>query len=350
MTFSRTHIYLPALTPTGDLLAYADVTFVDSVTGVLTTSALYRTNNPSDIPLHNPVTFLPSIIDIWCDDPTRFDLVITGPHGYSNTIRGVDFMPAPAEVTRAAVYNEFTTPPLTGRVLLSNGTIQYWDYLNLVAPHNHDGAMAGSTRLDLGDGAADTSIDQTWVGDAAGGSATDASNSSAVGADADPSAKQVTLLGQGTLATTVGVPGDRSVAVGRAAFAAADSVSVGSASGQSVLATTSLPLNSSVVLDVYVNPTSVGLRNAFTSATASEIGNAIAKPAVPGGVTNPLWLRGDASIPGRLLSSANAQLGGAANILACFGQAGATKATIPTGATGALASLLTALRAYGLIV
>jgi hypothetical protein len=219
VTTVRTHINFPAVTPTGDLLAFVDVTFLDADTGLPSAAALYRTNGPDDVALSSPVTFVPGVIDIWCDDPIRFDLVVSGPNGYRNVIRGVDLMPSPEIIARSApgVYNEFTDGPHPGQVLMSDGTSVTWQNLVVIVAHYH------------------------------------------------------------------------------------------------------------------------------------EIGNAIAKPAVPVGVTDPLWLLGDLALLGDLQFDGDVRLAGAGSNCAFFNQTGAAKATISDGSTGALTSLLSALAAYGLL-
>jgi hypothetical protein len=216
---ARTHVNFPAVTPTGDLLTYVDVVFLDAETGLPSTAALYRTNGPDDVALTSPITFVPGVVDIWCDDPVRFDMVVSGPNGYRNVIRGVDLMPSPENIARSApgVYNEFTDGPHPGQVLMSDGTSVTWQNLVVVVAHYH------------------------------------------------------------------------------------------------------------------------------------EIGNAIAKPAVPDGVSDPLWLLGDAMVRGNFQLDGDIRLAGTGSTCAFFDQTGSTKTTISDDSTGALTSLLSALAAYGLL-
>ena len=161
---ARTHVYLPLTTPAGDLLPYADVTFLETGTSVINTKPLYRSADPSAYPIPNPATFLPAIVDIWCDSPVRLDLVIKGQDGYRGEMLGVDLLPSPENIAKAAVLNQISNAPQPNQVLLSDGTHQYWDYLLLIAAHDHDGIPAGSTQLDLGDTQMNPYTNQTWVG------------------------------------------------------------------------------------------------------------------------------------------------------------------------------------------
>jgi hypothetical protein len=354
LPFGKPHIYLPLVDPAGNLLTYADVTFIDVTTGLPSTAALYRTSDSLARMVANPVTFIPGIVDIWVDDPARFDLTITGPNGYANTFRGIDLAPSPNSSAKATHYTHFDTAPLVGRVMLSDGTTQYWDYLPQIAAHQHPGAEAGSVRLDLGDGPADTTIDQTWVGDAPGDTAANATSLSMFGSGAEVSAgtTHATLLGSQTHALVEdAVTPDRGVAIGHnSEVAAPDAVSLGANTGQTgVDGPITLPSNSSDVMDVYIDLTQISLRNCIFSVDESDIGTAVDIPSVPLGVTNPLWLRGDTAIPGNLVTSADVQIGASGSTVGFYGQPGAVTTTIVAGASDALLSLLSALQAYGLL-
>ena len=181
----------------------------------------------------------------------------------------------------------------------------------------------------------------------------DDSNSTVLGSGKPPEAKDATLLGAGATALYTdawGIRSNEAVVIGTDAYATLGSTTIGDGSGQQVVNSVSLPFNVADELDTYVNPDSLGLRHAFIADTTSEVGTAIAKPAVPAGVSNPLWLRGDTLIPGDLVTSGDVQLAGAADTLSCYGQPGATKGEIASDATGALASLLSALETYGLVI
>lgn len=350
---ARPHVHLPVVLPNGDSLSYCDVLVNDPDTSLPSTAALYRSGDPYAEPVANPITFEPGTIDLWVDDPARVNLVISGPDGYRATLRGIDLMPSPENIALTAVPNEaFDTQSLVGRVLLSDGVTSYWSYLPQITAHQHDGSMTGSTRLDLGTGTADAAVGQTWVGSNAGYS-TGGQYSSALGAETDPLGEYATLLGQGALAYQNGIlNGDRSVAVGRAVYAAQDAVSVGAASvwGSDAVTSVTLPFNSDgLYADVQTDVDHLWLRNGNVNVNRTDLGTAdYAWPSLAG-ITYPIVLTGDVNVPGTLSTTGNAQLAGAASLLAFFEHAGIAKGTVPTGSTGALASLLSALTAYGLL-
>lgn len=351
----RTHLHLPVTAPNGDLLDYAEVTFLEGSAQVATSAALYLLDDPQASPQDQPILFAPAIIDIWCDEPHRFDLKVTGPQGFSAIIPGVDLPPAPEQSATTAVPTRIQQPPSEGRVLVSDGTSQYWAFLEVIAPHDHDGTQPGSTRLDLGLSPADAQPNQTWVGAAAGPDATvaDATAASALGAQAEPLGRHVSVFGQAAATVALaGVAGDDAVALGHNASAVAQEVSLGSDAGQDVVGAVNFSLDTDGVARRYLTTEGTDLRHAVL-ALGTTLGSARPVPPAPAGVAKPLWLLGDGAVPGSLDVRGDLTLGQVGSTVALAGAAGTVKQPpleVAQDAPPALASLVAALTALGLFV
>lgn len=347
----RTHLHLPVTKPNGDLLDYAEVTFLEGSAQVPTEALLYRSNDPDALPQIQPVLFAPGIIDIWCEEPHRFDVQVQGPDGFSALLPGIDLPPAPEDSSTAEVPNAVTEPVSEDRVLLSDGTRQYWGLLDVIAEHQHDGSQPGSTRLDLGLSPADATPNQTWVGADAGATQVDGTASTALGALAEPVGTQVSVLGQAAAAVPLdGAPGDHAVAIGYNASSVLDEVSLGSDAGQDVVGAVNFPLDTDGVARRYLTTEGTDLRHLVLS-TGTVLGGALPMPPTPAGVTDPLWVLGDARIDGRLEVRGNASVGHSLAQVGFAGAVGAALTMLPAtvGAPAALESLLAALAAYGLV-
>jgi hypothetical protein len=352
-SMGRAHLHLPLTLPTGDLLAYADVTLLDPVTGTPTDLPVYRSADPAALAETMPITFTPGIVNLWCDQPARFDLRVDGPDGYSVIVPGADLSPDPKDVARSQVPNVLASERAeSGQVLLSDGSSQSWGFLNLVAPHQHDGLQVGSTVLGINQAATDADPDQTWVGAAAGSGGTDQSDSSALGANAVPTGSETTALGQGALGSATDTSaGDRATAVGQGAWAQADSVSLGDGAGQNLLYAVSLPYDTDDVLRVYATTDTTSLRQVLVTADAVEVGSALPVGTVDAQMGIPIWLRGDLSIPGTSVLEGDARLcADITQVLSAYGADGSAQVPLPPTTTQpAMASLVQALQAYGLL-
>lgn len=338
----RSHIYHPITSATGDLLSYAKVTFVRPGTTDPVEVPLYKSRF-GDEQFTNPAVFVPGTVDVWTDDPLRFDLVVDGDLGFSGVIAGLDANPNPTEVALAAVQQEITgSPPQPGQIL----TGPSWANPVLIAPHNHDGAMAGSTVLDPGSPSADDEINQTWVGYNTDTTAGDTTGASTLGANAKGTGAAALAIGLGASA------GAHAVAAGEGSTAGTSGVSLGGAVVESGTGTVAFPALVSVGSYSKVTSNQVSLRQVQSDAASTKIGTTLAVPATPAGVTYPLWLLADAIVVGSFRAAGDVVVGGSAtDLVGCYGSAGTAQPSVTgTGATGALDSLLTALAAYGLIV
>jgi hypothetical protein len=216
-----------------------------------------------------------------------------------------------------------------------------------VAPHQHDGAQAGSTFLDpTNPTATDSNPGQTWVGAGSASTVADSTGGSALGAGAKAANLDSTALGQAAIAD-----GFHSTVVGQGSDTGADyQTLLGSGLTGGSTGDVLISADDEAGVPSKVGSTSVSLRGLFSTATATRLGIAMATPATPAGVTYPLSLRGDVATPGNAHLDGKARLGGTpAAVLALLGGLGASQMPAPA-ASGipALDSLVQALKAYGL--
>lgn len=146
-TMGRPHIHLPVTRENGDLLPYVDVTLIDPATGLEVTPTAFTGPQDVDSEVTWPVTFAPSIVDLWLEEPGRYDLRATGASGFATTYRGIDFEPAPANQVSGDGF-QVTNIPMARRWLQSDSPNQArFKDPGLIGPHDHDGNTTHSTTL-----------------------------------------------------------------------------------------------------------------------------------------------------------------------------------------------------------
>jgi hypothetical protein len=325
---NRAHVYWPIVTNTGNLVTYARLTFLDADTGQVSDVPIYRAEHDTD-PVPNPVTVSPGIIDVWVDDPTRFDIEVWSPGQFSGVLAGIDLTADPAEVARTTAPASLAGSRQSGQI--PSGTTG-WIYPPLVPVHDHDGAAAGSTVLDPSTHPDDDDPNQTLVGyGTVTATAADQSGSTAFGAGSTSAASGTTALGR--------------------AATAVDEVTLGAGSpGVSGTDVTLAALYDGTNPSKVTNA-AVTLRSVLADATSTTILGGLPVPGLPAGVTTPFWLAGDVVVFGSLQAPGEVRLGQAStDLVGFYGDPGATQVDIAgSGATGVLASLLAALEAYGLV-
>ncbi len=323
-SFDRCHVHLPITRENGDLFSFATVTLRDG-SGTEVSPAVYDGPQDGAVALSWPVTFAPASIDLWLDEPGRFDMHIVGPSGYSAVIPGVDFLPPPGEqvivVTPLPRVGSVTAP---GRWMIQDGENLRWKDPGLIGPHEHDGAGANSTLLE----SVDSQSDRTLLGK-------DAASSGAGG----------TVVGAASTATAT-----NGTVVGPSSSAPADAVTLGDHRGSGQPSdSVYLPYGSGGESNGLIDADSVILRTLSSETGADTLGETFPVPGVlPAGVTRPIWVLADAATAG-LDVRGDALIGEAANLVGFYGAEPVPQPARPAGATGVLADLLDALGAYGLI-
>lgn len=321
-TMQRTHLHHPMVDGAGNVLVFGEVTLLDPDSGLPVEPKAYDGPQATAEELAWPITFAPGIVDLWLDEPGRYDIRVAGPDGYRATLVGMDLPPAPDNQVQAASSLHIDNAGAPRKwIQVSGGALRFTDP-GLIAAHEHDGTSANSTLV------TSVSVDEL-------------ATSVALGFNAVPAAGAVALGAQAA-------PGSDGVVLGRASSAGASGVTLGDHNTSSVVQAVTLPLDSTGVASALVDDDSTLARSVRLEAAADEVGSTIAVPAVPAGVTHPLWLRAGAVSQG-LRVNGNVVLGSATGQVGFFESGGATKATVPTGSTGALASLVAALTAYGLV-
>lgn len=319
----RAHIHLPITKDNGDLLLFADVILIDPTTGAQASPAVYDGPQEMATVLTWPVTFAPANVDLWIETPGRYDLRVIGPDGYSATVTGVDFAPAvPNQVVQPTGGVKVTNTPLPRTWLQGDSSSQArFKDPGLIAPHNHDGAAADSTRL---------------------------------GAVPDPRVyadPAVTALGLGaSTGTAVGhlaVGDTNGTVVGSDSDAGVDGTTIGDQHASMPDGQTTLTKDAGGSETGYVKPNVVEVRGIETKAAADKIGVATL-PATPAGVTHPVWIAGAAQADG-LNAKNDANIGDAAGTVGFYESDGDVQGPHITGTTGVLADLITALEGYGLL-
>lgn len=210
-----THIYLPQLTPAGDLPLYAEVTVEHN--GTRYAGPLSGDLN-ADIPVRNPAMFQPGIIDLWAEEPMRVNLQVSTPDT-SYVLLGVDFWPHPANQVRtdSPVMVKDDTPPEPWKLLKyepDGGTFVVFD--PLASKTHHDGIADGSTVVSPGDRTwDDEDAQQTWIGWESGNAGTPMEGSTALGALADPYGQAAVTVGYNSRAYQFGaIVADQGTALG----------------------------------------------------------------------------------------------------------------------------------------
>ena len=322
----RSHVHIPVTMADGEILLFADVTLQDD-TGRKVTVPVYDGPYEMSRELAWPVTFAPANIDLWIDQPGRFDLHVVGPEGYSTIIRGVDFLPPPEEqVVTAETVPPVSTASHPGRWLRVNGTSDMrFEDPGIISEHTHDGGTANSTLLG-------TSVDSRESTTSLGyGSSAAGTNGTAVGVGSTAPAANSTVVGPDSTASSGSVTLGDNHGIGQPT----DSVY--------------LPFGEGGVLDAAVDSDGVLLRSLSSEPLVDSIGSAKAVPgSLPAGATRVAWIRGDL-VTQNLLVEGDVTVGGSSGKVGFYGTQGSNQTASPSGATGVLADLVSALEAYGLI-
>lgn len=344
---SRAHIYLPVFDDNSQLVREISVDLIDSDGNVVTPQAWTGPLPDIDQEVEWPISFSNGVIDLWLTSPGRFTVRAQNTNlAFSKTYAGVDVRAgADLEVLSQDTQLVITGLPEPGSWLrASDGRIAHWVAPPLIGAHQHQGAQTGSTVLNDAT-QTDSSPDQTWLGYEAGqgamgpdttvlGGSEPGNQSTVLGADTDTTkARNSTALGSTSTAAGQGsvLLGDNlSAPVGTEVVFEEDSTGVASF----VLTATTMTLREGVS----IAPTTMSFG---VSSTA----------AVPANVTNAIMLQYPQVYVGKLRATGGpVQLAGASNLLSFFNGAGAVQTKIePSQATGALGSLLSALRAYNLL-
>ena len=348
----RSHINLPLTNDSGDLLLYATVTVQDPDTGAPVTVPMYADNGDSSPTLDNPMVIAPSIFEVWSDQPMRVNLLVDGSDGFQTTLTGVDIVPDPSDVVRSPNLTRVTNAAEVERVLTAGPSGKAsWSFPTVIPDHDHDGLKPGSTMIDQGDTAVDNQPNQTWIGYQSGSSAADQTGATSLGAATDPAGRYATALGAGSSVKTSadGSSPYAATVLGSDAYATTESVSLGDKAGRTSARSVSMSADDDGSQQRYVQPLDVYLRHLRLTDTSSFLGSALATPSAPQGVALPVWLRQNAVVPGPLRASHSVTLGSDTSLLGFFGNAGASKQSLPQDADiPALTSLLSVLESYGL--
>lgn len=224
----RTHIYLPQLTPAGNLALFTEVTVLLDGQPYLGPLSL---DIGDTIPISNPATFQPGVINIWADEPMRVSLRVSTPDS-SYILSGVDFWPHPDEQVVAQGTPEIKddAQPEPWKLLrydIDGGTFAVFD--PYASRAHHDGSDEGSTVVSPGSTWEDESPYQTWVGYRSGNAGTPMTGAVAVGSEADPYGEGSVAVGYSARAqqTAGGTFADRAVVMGWYFQGGQDSVALG---------------------------------------------------------------------------------------------------------------------------
>lgn len=247
-----------------------------------------------------------------------------------------------------------------------------WDRLSVTYNNNTSGALIGGVRapddgsvitisaamLQTGTNATaweqgtpstvltDQYPGQTWLGYLAGiGASGGGAQSSDAGYQATSNVSNGVSLGWA--ANVIGIGG---TAVGPNTVAGAAGVSLGN-KAPSLPNGVQFPSTIGNVNNLFISPTQISLRNAYVDSANITFGKDLSAPNRPNGVTEFIALLAlNTIISGNLSAKGNVSLGVSGSTLSFMGGAGAKKATGSfTGASGALASLVVALRNLGIL-
>lgn len=341
----RAHLYLPVFDDDNQIVKEISVTLLADDGSTLTPEAWSGPLADFDQPVTWPIAFSGGVVDLWLTVPGRFNLLAENKNrAFSRLYSGVDVRNGSDLQMLADAALDVTGLPESGSWLqvAADGTA-HWVTPPLIPPHNHSGTQPGSTILNDAS-ETDANADQTWLGYQAGENAT-GSDTTVLGAGAP--AMQSVLAGNGTSAASRGavVLGTGSSTVSQGAVALGDSLAA--ASGTELVIEEDSTGSASFSLTSFT----VMLRPAFAVTASTMVLGSSMVATPPAGASNPVLMQYDqVLVPGTVRVSGQSQLGGASNVLAFFEATGAVKTTIdPTTATGALGSLLAALRAYNLV-
>lgn len=212
MTAPRCHLHLPIIDSAGVVYPYASIAFNDARTGLPTTEPIYVQPTGGN-PVARPLFADPAVIEIWTDNPVRFQIVATVANNVRIQLDAVDLLPEPTTIVHTTVPLRITggTDLPAGAALMTSlpGEAAF-RVSNPVVTHQHEGDSVGSVVL-TGEDATDFNPYQTWVGYQAGeNSAASSTGSSALGPHAVVQGASATIagIGQVTYHPATNLPGD----------------------------------------------------------------------------------------------------------------------------------------------
>ena len=361
----RSHLYLPLVDSSGNPYPYADVTLLDSTTGLPISAPVYL--GPLDTaPQSWPVLITnPVVVDLWTDTPMRVTLLAALPGGTSLTMVGVDIVPPPTETVQSdhPVLIGSTTG-LDGSAILSispTGTAS-WGVVNALQYHRHKGDSQDSTMVGMTN-YTDIYPRQVWVGSAPGApSGQQGTDTIAIGATA-------AVLGTAAVAIGNGSAADSAVAIGSSTVAGSSSAALGSGALAAGVSQVSIGEGASASAGA-TGAVAVGAADSAAAASAVTVSDAVqvmadgsitigrgTMPSLSGlNGTTFVTVLGECVLPSYLRADGDVSLAGPASPLGLYGSAGSTRPILSSsGVTGgtpgqaALLSLLSALDQLGLV-
>lgn len=347
----RAHLMLPIFDESNELVLDVTVTALDE-TGATVTPEAWSGPLDLDSTVDWPITFANGVIDLWLTEPGRYTLRCENVgRNFSTLLPGANIELAPELSVNLADggwwIKGVKAPGSWLQAPRANPSLVRWVQPPLIGPHQHSGTQPGSTILN-GGMVVDGSVDQTWLGYEAGEAGLK-SDTTAVGEQAIPNGTQSVVVGPES-----GTTGAASTVVGPSSQASQDgSVTLGgdheATFSKGVLANKDSGGGETFFVDV----STLALRESVSvQPTISTFGFSLPVPGtLPTGASQPIWfLSSQTVIPGRLKTLGSATLGAADSTVGFFGSTGATKTTIdPSQSTGALHSLLAALKNYNLV-
>lgn len=345
---TKSHIHFPVFDSSGKLLREVTVELLDPETQEPVSPTAWLMVSSLD-PISFPHSFAPGVVDLWLDEPGRYDISVVGNNEeFSMILHGVDFMPAIESMPRAPGKDvSFQLVPEAGAWLqgVSDG-VAIFTQPPLVAPHDHSGATSGSTVLN-GGSPVDTGSSQTWLGSGAGTGVV-GSGTSSLGADSSPKGASSVAVSTGAMPS-----GTDGVVLSTNSTSGAQGVSLSDHTTVTTAGQVTLSYDSVGALNGLISSTETSLRWLTSKSNQVVIGSSITLPTgPPAGVTYPIWLLGLTNVmDGGLKVNGLAQVGGSAtNKVGLYGTPGVVRTSNTfSGASGALSSLVAALRAYGMI-
>lgn len=345
----RAHLTFPVFDPANHtLVRNISVVLLDD-TGQQVTDGLWSGPLPTDTGLGQPAVFPDGVVDVWMDSPGRYTVVCTNVgQQFSRTYTGVD---AQVGADTQVLFDGDHWWQASGikqqgywlQAPSSGGSTALWVAPPLIGPHQHNGTQPGSTVLNGGT-VVDGAIDQAWLGYQSGDAAT-VNDTTAVGSSIDPSGAGTVLVGSNSSANaaevTVAGPTSTSSAQGDVLLGGDHTSTSAGVTG---------PNDSGGGTTLSSDPGLTTLRyGAKLSGSVVTVGSSVPVPTAPAGVSSPVWLLGLVTQVGGLRANGPVSLGGSASTLTVFGGPGSAKTTVDPGSSqGALLSLVSAMRNYGL--